>query len=137
MLDDSRKLYYSIGEVAELFAVNESTLRFWEKEFPETIKPKKNVKGVRSYTKEDIERIRLVHFLVKEKGMTLAGARKKIKEDRKGMTAQFELAQRLRKIRAELLTLQEELGHPVGLEVEDRPEEPLATVLHFPPREEA
>lgn len=110
MADDSRKLFYSIGEVAALFQVNESTLRYWEKEFPTVIKPKKNAKGTRNYTKEDIENVRLVHFLLKEKGMTLVGARKKLREEKKGMTAQHELTDRLKKIKTELLKLQSELG---------------------------
>jgi len=110
MADDSRKLFYSIGEVAAIFHVNESTLRFWEKEFPTVIKPKKNAKGTRNYTKDDIENVRLIHFLLKEKGMTLAGARKKLREEKKGMTAQHELADRLKKIKSELLKLQSELG---------------------------
>ena len=110
MADDSRKLFYSIGEVANLFQVNESTLRFWEKEFPTVIKPKKNAKGTRNYTKDDIESVRLVHFLLKEKGMALAGARKKLKEEKKGITAQHELSDRLKKIKSELLKLQSELG---------------------------
>jgi len=112
MADDSRKLFYSIGEVAAVFHVNESTLRFWEKEFPTVIKPKKNAKGTRNYTKDDIENVRLVHFLLKEKGMTLAGARKKLREEKKGMTAQHELTDRLKKIKSELLKLQTELGQP-------------------------
>ena len=70
------KLYYSIGEVAEMFNVNESLLRFWEKEFP-VIRPKKNAKGTRQYRKEDLENIRLIYHLVKEKGMTLYVARAK------------------------------------------------------------
>ena len=73
------KLYYSISEVAKMFDVNESLLRFWEKEFP-IIKPKKNAKGTRQYRKEDIENIRLIYHLVKEKGMTLLGARQKLKD---------------------------------------------------------
>lgn len=113
MADDSRKLFYSIGEVAEIFHVNESTLRYWEKEFPTVIKPKKNAKGTRNYTKDDLENIRLIHFLLKEKGMTLAGARKKLREEKKGMTAQHELTDRLKKIKSELLKLQTELGQPV------------------------
>lgn len=112
MADDSRKLFYSIGEVAAIFHVNESTLRFWEKEFPTVIKPRKNAKGTRNYTKDDIENIRLIHFLLKEKGMTLAGARKKLREEKKGMTAQHELTDRLKKIKSELLKLQTELGQP-------------------------
>lgn len=110
MLEDSRKLYYSIGEVAAMFGVNESLLRFWEKEF-DTIKPKKNTKGTRSYTKEDIEDIRQIFFLVKEKGMTLIGAKKRIKEDRKGVTSQMELMDRLIKIKAEIQYFRDELGH--------------------------
>lgn len=112
MADDSRKLFYSIGEVADIFHVNESTLRFWEKEFPTVIKPRKNAKGTRNYTKDDIENVRLVYFLLKEKGMTLAGARKKMREEKKGMTAQHELSDRLKKIKSELLKLQTELGQP-------------------------
>jgi DNA-binding transcriptional MerR regulator len=126
MPEDSRKLYYSIGEVADIFHVNESLLRFWEKEFPTTIKPKKNSKGTRSYTKEDIESVRMIYFMVKEKGMTLAGAKKRLKEEKKGMTAQFELAERLKKIRVELLKLQEELGR--SDEVDDSPIEACADV---------
>lgn len=109
MPEDSRKLFYSIGEVAAKFDVNESLLRFWEKEF-DTIKPKKNTKGTRSYTKEDIQDIRQIYYLVKEKGMTLTGARKRIKEDRQGVTAQIELVERLTQIKTQLQTLQDELG---------------------------
>jgi DNA-binding transcriptional MerR regulator len=109
MPEDSRKLFYSIGEVAAMFDVNESLLRFWEKEF-DTIKPKKNTKGTRSYTKEDIQDIRQIYYLVKEKGMTLTGARKRIKEDCQGVTAQIELVERLTQIKTQLQTLQDELG---------------------------
>ena len=75
------KLYYSIGEVAKMFDVNESLLRYWEKEFP-IISPKKAGGNVRQYRKEDIENIRLVYHLVKEKGMTLQGAKQKLKMNR-------------------------------------------------------
>lgn len=109
MSDDSRKLFYSIGEVAAMFGVNESLLRFWEKEF-DTIKPKKNSKGTRSYTKEDIGDIRLIYHLVKEKGMTLVGARKRIKEDKRGVSSQVELVDRLNRVREELLQLKQEIG---------------------------
>jgi len=109
MSEDSRKLFYSIGEVAAIFGVNESLLRFWEKEF-DTIKPKKNSKGTRSYTKEDIESIRLIFHLVKEKGMTLVGAKRRIKEDKRGVTSQVELVDRLTRVREELLNLKQEIG---------------------------
>ena len=69
------KLYYSISEVAQMFDVNESLLRFWEKEFPQ-LSPKKGSRGVRQYRKEDIETVKLIYHLVKERGMTLPGDRK-------------------------------------------------------------
>lgn len=69
------KIFYSISEVSEMLQVNPSLLRFWEKEF-DTLKPRKNKKGNRLFTKEDIEQIKLIHHLVKEKGMTIQGARK-------------------------------------------------------------
>ena len=75
----NQKLYYSIGEVAEMFGVNESLLRYWEREF-DIIRPRKNAKGTRSYRKEDIDNIKLIYHLVKEKGLTLDGAKKKLKE---------------------------------------------------------
>lgn len=131
MADDSRKLFYSIGEVAAVFHVNESTLRFWEKEFPTVIKPKKNAKGTRNYTKEDIENVRLVHFLLKEKGMTLAGARKKLREEKKGMTAQHELTEKLKKIKSELLKLQTELGQPAEEAPEFTEETPISKRMVF------
>ena len=70
------KLYFSISEVAQMFDVNESTLRFWEKEF-DIINPRKTSKGTRFYKQEDIDAVRLIYHLVKERGMTLAGARAK------------------------------------------------------------
>ena len=72
--DKKLKIYYSISEVAQMFNVNESTLRFWEKEFPQ-LNPKKAGRGVRQYKAEDIEVVKLIHYLVKERGMTLPGAR--------------------------------------------------------------
>lgn len=69
------KLYYSIGEVSKMFNVNTSLIRFWEKEF-DIIKPKKNKKGNRFFTKQDINNIQLIYHLVKDKGMTLSGAKR-------------------------------------------------------------
>ena len=82
--DKDLKLYHSIGEVAEMFNVPETLLRYWEKMFPEEITPKKAGRGIRQYRKEDIENIRIIHHLVKEKGMTLAGARQVLKGNKKG-----------------------------------------------------
>ena len=102
------KLYYSISEVAKMFDVNESLLRFWEKEFP-IIKPKKNAKGTRQYRKEDIENIRLIYHLVNEKGMTLLGARQKLKDNKEDTIQAIEIIDRLKEIREELLKMKKEL----------------------------
>jgi DNA-binding transcriptional MerR regulator len=98
------KIFYSIKEVAEMFDVNQSLLRFWEKEFP-TIKPVKTDRGTRQYRKEDVEEIRLVHHLVKERGMTLPGAKQKLKENRDGVVRTEEITERLKYIRDELMKL--------------------------------
>lgn len=79
-MEEPKKLYYPIGEVSKLFKVNASLLRYWEKQFPSLIKPQKNRKGNRFYTAQDIENIKAIYFLVKEQGMTLDGAKKKLKE---------------------------------------------------------
>ena len=73
------KLYYSIGEVAEMFEVNTSLIRFWEKEFPQ-LKPGKNNSGIRKYTKKDVEIFHKIYHLIKEEGFTIEGAKKHIKE---------------------------------------------------------
>jgi DNA-binding transcriptional MerR regulator len=79
---DTPKLYYTIGEVSELFVVNTSLIRFWEKEF-DVIKPKKNKKGNRLFTPEDIDNFKVIYNLVKEQGFTLEGAKKYLKENKK------------------------------------------------------
>lgn len=107
-LNKDLKLYYSIGEVADMFGVNESLLRFWEKEFP-IIKPKKNSKGTRQYRKEDVENIRLIYHLVKEKGMTLPGARQKLKDNKESTIQTYEIITRLQGIKEELLAMKKEL----------------------------
>ncbi|WP_071147859.1 MerR family transcriptional regulator [Bacteroides ihuae] len=102
------KLYYSISEVAEMFDVNESLLRFWEKEFPQII-PKKSARGTRQYRKEDLETIKLIYHLVKEKGMTLPGARQKLKDNKESTVNNFEIIDRLKSIKEELLKIKNEL----------------------------
>lgn len=102
------KLYYSIGEVAKMFEVNTSLIRFWEKEF-DIIKPKKNKKGNRFFTKQDIDNFHLIYHLVKEKGMTLSGAKKKLKENRDGTMHNFELIKSLNQIKQMLLSIKENL----------------------------
>jgi DNA-binding transcriptional MerR regulator len=98
------KLYYSISEVARMFNLKESTLRFWEKEF-DSIRPRTNAKGVRFYKQEDINNIRLIHYLVKEQGLTLAGARKKLKVNKDSVTRQEEVVNKLKQIKETLLSL--------------------------------
>jgi DNA-binding transcriptional MerR regulator len=102
--DKDTKLYYSIGEVAQMFHVKESTLRFWEKQF-DSISPRTNAKGVRFYKQEDIDHIRLIHYLVKEQRLTLAGAREKLKVNKDSVTRQEEIVNKLKLIKEKLLSL--------------------------------
>lgn len=104
----SEKHYYSIGEVAGKFGLAPSTLRFWEKEF-DTIKPFKNKKGDRFYTQEDIDHLSLINHLVKERGMTLKGAKTKIKENKTETENTFEIVQKLQLIKSYLLEIKDEL----------------------------
>ena len=103
------KIYYSMGEVAELFGVNASLLRFWEEEFP-ILKIAKNSRGHRIYTTADVDNIRLIYYLVKEQGMTLEGAKKRIRQNRDGVNRDAEIVEHLRSIRNMLAALREELG---------------------------
>lgn len=102
------KLYYSIGEVARMFDVNPSLIRFWEKEFS-VIRPKKNKKGNRMFRKEDVENLKLIYHLVKERGYTLQGAKDKIKDNKEDLSDNVELITRLENVREFLLTLKKSL----------------------------
>lgn len=102
------KLYYSIGEVAEMFEVNASLIRFWEKEF-DILKPKKNNKGNRLFTIQDIDNLKIIFHLVKERGFTLEGAKNKLKNNKKETIESIELVNSLNKIKKFLLELKEEL----------------------------
>ncbi len=108
--DKQLKLYYSIREVAEMFGVNESLIRYWEKEFP-GIAPKRAGGKIRQYTKEDIEFIRQIYYLVKEKGMTLAGAKQQLRQNKEGVRNTTDLVNRLKQIRAELVSIRKELDY--------------------------
>jgi DNA-binding transcriptional MerR regulator len=103
------KLYYSIGEVAELFNVAPSLIRFWESEF-EIIKPKKNRKGNRQFTREDIDNVRTIYHLVKEKGFTLQGAKEMLRNDSQAVRDKMDMIDSLRKVRAFLVELREKMG---------------------------
>jgi DNA-binding transcriptional MerR regulator len=102
------KLYYSIGEVADMLNVNASLLRYWEKEF-DILKPKKNAKGDRFFTKGDIEKIKLIYHLVKEKGYTLEGAKVRLKSNAEQEEKKYKLIEKLRKVRKFLDDLKEQL----------------------------
>lgn len=102
------KLYYPIGEVAKMFSVNTSLIRFWEKEF-DIIKPKKNKKGNRLFTKSDIENFHIIFHLVKERGYTLEGAKKKLKDNKEDTIKNVEIVKSLQKIKSFLIELKEEL----------------------------
>ena len=102
------KLYYTIGEVAAMFNVNASLIRYWEKEFT-IIKPKKNKKGNRLFTKGDIENFHIIYHLVKERGMTLKGAKKKLRENKEDTVNNFEIIKALKEIKEQLLEIKDEL----------------------------
>jgi DNA-binding transcriptional MerR regulator len=102
------KRYYKIGEVAKAFNVNTSLIRFWEKEF-EILKPKKNAKGDRKFTQEDIKNLKIIYYLVKDKGFTLDGAKTHLKEEKKKTLKNFEIISKLEHIKNELLKFKEQL----------------------------
>jgi len=92
------KIYYSIGEVAEFFEVNPSLIRFWEKEF-DILKPHKNNKGNRLFTKQDLNHLRIIYHLVRERGYTLQGAREKLKTNSEEVSKQVEIVDSLNRIK--------------------------------------
>ena len=102
------KIYYSISELSQHFGVAQSLLRYWEKEF-DKINPKRNKKGTRFYSKQDVEQIKLVYHLVKEQGHTLEGARQKLKRNKKKVEVRVEVKDRLEKIKADLIALRDQL----------------------------
>ena len=107
-VDLPEKLYYSIGEVAKAFDVNTSLIRYWEKEFDE-LQPKKNAKGNRKFTPDDIRNLELIYHLVKERGFTLEGAKIHLKENKKQTLDNFEIIRKLETVKAELLKIKEQL----------------------------
>lgn len=106
-LDLPEKRYYSIGELAKAFNVNASLIRFWDKEF-DVLKPRKNAKGNRMFTPEDVKNLQLIYHLVKERGFTLEGAKVHLKEGQKTMD-KFEIIRKLEAIKTNLIHLKNEL----------------------------
>ena len=101
-------MYYGIGEVAEMYGVSTSLLRFWEKEF-DILQPKKNRKGDRFFTQKDMENLKVIFHLVKERGFTLKGAKQKLKENRDDTIQQVRITESLRKVRGFLVEMKEML----------------------------
>ena len=107
----AEKLFYSMGEVAEMFDVNASLIRHWESQFS-VIRPKRNKKGNRLFSPRDVENLKLIYHLVKERGMTLEGAKKALKQKpaaEGGVQRDAELMERLQRIRALLVEVREDL----------------------------
>ncbi len=102
------KRYYGIGEVAKAFGVNTSLIRFWEKEF-DVLQPKKNAKGNRKFTPQDIKNLQLIYHLVKERGFTLDGAKTHLKEEKHKTLSNFDVIEKLQRVKAELIKIKEQL----------------------------
>tara|TARA_B000000557_G_scaffold238166_1_gene215464 strand:- start:759 stop:1094 length:336 start_codon:yes stop_codon:yes gene_type:complete len=107
-ISQKNKIFYSIGETAKMFNVTVSLIRFWEKEFS-VLKPKKNKKGNRLFTKKDLENLKIIYHLVKERGFTLNGAKKKLKENKKDTIDNIKIVNKLKDIKHFLIKLKEEL----------------------------
>ncbi len=103
------KLFYSIGEVAEILGESTSLVRFWSNSFPRYIKPKRNKKGNRMFTPEDVETFKQIHVLVKTEGLTLEGAAKRLKEDRKGASEKSKILSSLKAVKSQLLEIRKSL----------------------------
>ena len=107
-IDLPEKRYYKIGEVAKAFHVNTSLIRFWEKEF-DSIKPKKNAKGNRLFTADDLANFKLIFNLVKERGFTLEGAKQKLKKNPDATIYKYQIISKLEAVKAELVKIKNQL----------------------------
>ena len=107
-VDLPEKRYYGIGEVAKAFGVNTSLIRFWEKEF-DVLKPKKNAKGNRKFTPQDTKNLQLIYHLVKERGFTLEGAKTHLKEEKQKILSNFDIIQKLERVKSELVKIKDQL----------------------------
>ena len=101
------KIYYTISEVAELLGENISLVRFWSQKFPQFIKPVRNKKGNRLFTSADVEHYKLIYHLVKEQGLTLEGAAKRMSDNKSGEDRSLEVVASLNRIREDLLEIKE------------------------------
>ena len=105
---EPERILFSIGEVAKTFKVNTSLIRFWEKEF-DILKPKKNKKGNRLFTKQDVDNLHIIYHLVKERGFKLEGAKKKLKQNKDEVINSVEMVKSLKKVKGFLMEMKESL----------------------------
>lgn len=134
----AEKLLYSMGEVSEMFDVKPSLLRYWEEQFP-TLKPKRNKKGNRLYSPQDVEQLKTIYHLVKERGMTIDGAKKALREQRKEGTVarNAQLMERLQKIRSLLVEVREDLKiEDDDIAIEEAAELPAEVATSAPEKEQ-
>jgi|TARA_B100000700_G_scaffold37547_1_gene37156 DNA-binding transcriptional MerR regulator len=108
-MEKKQKLFYSIGEVAKMFNVNVSLIRFWEKEFS-ALKPKKNKKGNRLFRPKDIETLKIIYHLVKKRGFTLDGAKQKLRDNKDDTIENTKIVNHLEDIRSFLISLRKQLS---------------------------
>jgi DNA-binding transcriptional MerR regulator len=107
-IDLPDKRYYGIGEIAKAFNVNTSLIRFWEKEF-DILKPKKNAKGNRKFTPDDVKNLEIIYYLVKERGFTLDGAKTHLKENKQKALDRFDIIRKLEAVKSELHKIKDQL----------------------------
>ena len=107
--DTDEKIYYSIGEVSKIIGISTSKIRFWEKEF-DSIKPKKNKKGNRMFNKKELNKLKLIHHLLKEKKYTIDGAKKKMRKNPEKTETHQKVIENLKKIKAELIEIRKNLN---------------------------
>ena len=107
--ETNEKIYYSIGEVSKIIGISTSKIRFWEKEF-DSIKPKKNKKGNRIFNKKELNKLKLIHHLLKEKKYTIDGAKKKMRKNPEKTATHQKVIENLKKIKAELIEIRKNLN---------------------------
>jgi DNA-binding transcriptional MerR regulator len=107
--DEDVKVYYRISEIASILGESESLIRFWSNEFPQFVKPDRNKRGVRLYTKGDLENLKKIHYLVKERGMTLTGAAKRMRDNKQGTDRTVEIVEKLKGIKSMLAEVQKSI----------------------------
>lgn len=109
IMEELSKQYYKIKEVAEILDVPQSTLRFWEKEFP-MIKPIRSSHNIRYYRPQDIELLRIIHYLIKDKGLKIEAAKEQLRSNKHNVSRRVEIIDRLKSVRSELANLLVALG---------------------------